>query len=376
MVRHFGGAGERLAVQRHVLHVVRLLDRREVSARLRDAGICETEKLCFNGRDARCPNARRGSLPLCLNGQDARCPSVQRGALPAEVDAGVGVALDAARVAHCRVAEQHRVERRSAAKADRLLQQLGYFLLHHLQESAPTCRYARRVRKHLELRTGDRHVFARRGHAWRRFVGRDYEHSAGPAEEHVLLSLAQLDRGNRQPARQKLRSVAMTFDGGNEIAAEGVHRLSRREARERERARVASCWRVSERQEDARKRRAIDVRRSELPHGTASAEPVLDRLEAGQRQPFDRRGVLRAHAVERDGASRTHGEAVLALHAAVGKGHARRAVLHLKRPEGAVANTCAAFDAFGLVHFKNACHRHCSLLAILSRSAAAFVAGL
>ena len=30
VVRHFGGAGERLAVQRHVLHVVRLLDRREV----------------------------------------------------------------------------------------------------------------------------------------------------------------------------------------------------------------------------------------------------------------------------------------------------------------------------------------------------------
>ena len=36
---------ERLTVQRDRVHVVRLLDRREVSARLRDAGICEAEEL-------------------------------------------------------------------------------------------------------------------------------------------------------------------------------------------------------------------------------------------------------------------------------------------------------------------------------------------
>ena len=41
-------AGERLTVQRDRVHVVRLLDRREVSARLRDSGVCEaTAALVF-----------------------------------------------------------------------------------------------------------------------------------------------------------------------------------------------------------------------------------------------------------------------------------------------------------------------------------------
>ena len=39
------GAGEWLAVQRDRVHVVRLLDRREERARLRDAGICEAAEL-------------------------------------------------------------------------------------------------------------------------------------------------------------------------------------------------------------------------------------------------------------------------------------------------------------------------------------------
>ena len=48
--------------------------------------------------------------------------SAGRLALPADVDAGVGVALDAARVAYGGAAEEHRVERGRAAKANRLLQ--------------------------------------------------------------------------------------------------------------------------------------------------------------------------------------------------------------------------------------------------------------
>jgi hypothetical protein len=47
---------------------------------------------------------------------------------------------------------------------------------------------------------------------------------------------------------------------------------------------------------------------------------------------------------------------VLAFHAPFRIDHARRSVRHLERPEGAVANACAAFDAFCPVNFKNIFH--------------------
>ena len=208
--------------------------------------------------------------------------------LPAEVDAGVGIALDAARVAHCRTAEEHRVERRRAAEADRLLQQFGDFLLHQLEEAAPTRGDARRVGQHLEVRARDRDVLKRRGHARRGVIRRNDEHSARPAEEHVVLPVAQTNRGHGQPARQELRAVAVAFDHGDEIAAETVHRRARGEARERERARVAAGGRVAELRKDARQRVALDVLGGEMPHGAASAEPVFDCLKARQRQVLDR----------------------------------------------------------------------------------------
>ena len=192
------------------------------------------------------------------------------------------------------------------------------------------------------MRARNRHVLKRSGHARRSVVGRNDEHSARPAEEHVVLSIAHADRGHGQPARQQLRAVAVAFDHGDEIAAEAIHRLACGEARERERARVAAGGRVAEHREDARKRGAPNVLGGEIPHGAAGAEPVLDGLEARQRQVLDRHGILRALPVECDRARGAHRKAVLAFHAPVRKGHARRAALHLERTEGAVAHACAA----------------------------------
>ena len=289
---------------------------------------------------------------MCENSDDAGMPTL------AKIDAGVGVALDAACVAHGGAAEEHRVEWRRAAKTDSLLQQFGHFLLHHLEEAAPACCDTRRVGQHLEVRTGDRHVFAWRSHARRGFVGRDDEHSTRPAEEHVVLTPAQTDRGRSQPARQQLRAVAVAFDHGDEVAAEAVHRLARREAREREGARVAAGGRVAERRENARKHGAVDVLGGEVPHGTARAEPVFDGIEARQRQTGYRHGVRRALPVERHGSRRAHREAVLALHAPVGEGHARRTVLQLERTKGAVTHARAAFDACSAINLKKTCHIH------------------
>ena len=207
------------------------------------------------------------------------------------VDAGVGFALDAARVAHRGAAEEHRVERRRAADSHRRLENLRHFLLDEVEESAPARGDSRCVREHLEVRASDRHVLARSRHAGRGLVGRHDEDSARAAEEHVLTTLAQLDRGDGEPARKESRAVAVLFDCGYESSAEAVRRRARRKARERKRARVASGRSVAERGENPVERRAVYVFGGEAAHRPARAHPVLHLVERGQGEVLHRNGI-------------------------------------------------------------------------------------